>query len=137
MVRPDLNRARHVFSYGARYQINEVLQQACQDRYKELKQTENAQQRLEVFVEQFGTLPRAALDVISREGILLESQLPKPDNYCKNVESDLQLAISTIADQREQLNQLKLQFENIQSSRSWRLTAPLRSIVSGLRSVGR
>lgn len=134
-LRPNYNRAGQALSLGSRRQVNPRLEAICRRCFEALQRTESAQQRLEVFREQFETLPRAALEVISRERMLPETEHVHFNSRCHQLEADLQSARAVIDDQNVRLEQQQRQLAALQSSTSWRLTAPMRSIVDRFRGV--
>ena len=134
-LRPDYNRADQALSLDIRTQLNPVLQEVCRHRFQALQRAQDNQERLEIFREQFAALPRVALEAISREKMLPEASLNIHNVSNKKLDADLQNARAEIEEKNMLIKRQKHQLDLLYSSKSWRITAPLRSMLDRIRGI--
>ena len=136
-IKPELNRSNPVLMSESRLRVNTSLLNCCQQRYD---RTLAATDWLNEFINQFSTLPRPVLDEVVYEQIVLETKSVEYKSLCDQLESDLLAADELLVARSDQLQSLQEDYSllkhkclGIQSSTSWRMMAPFRSLMDRFR----
>tara|TARA_B100000674_G_scaffold346294_1_gene289805 strand:- start:312 stop:1298 length:987 start_codon:yes stop_codon:yes gene_type:complete len=132
LIRPELNRSETAINDQSLARIHPLLLETCNHAYKHIA---TASDKLTSYKERFNSLPRAVLECSSRDYLLSESNLSLLYNRLHSVESDAQnLAFSLEQSERDCVS-LRHQLRDLQSSSSWKITAPLRAFASIFRTA--
>ena len=148
LLKPDFNRAEDVLNAASRARIHPMLFQICEHAYKGIIQ---AGDQLSSFQEHFSSLPRAVLECSAREQLLPEAEAGLLKNRLQLIESEMRTMSSSLEkrDQdceslqrqvqvsRQDLDIARNQLSELQNSRSWKITAPLRLLGDYFRASAR
>lgn len=134
-IRPDFNRSGQANIISSKIPLDQELLKVCSQRFNLLQKAFTNQQRLEIFVEQFSTLPRVAFDVIRSEEMLPEARQVNLNSQYLQLQSDFQGAQELIDDQNVIIKRQNDQLNALKSSCSWRFTAPVRFVLNQLRGL--
>ena len=130
-LKPEFNRAQHALNAECRLHVNPLLLRNCNLAYEGIL---NASNKLASFQEHFDSLPRVLLESSAREQLLPEAKTIVLSNRLKNTESELEKASFSLKQRERDCDRLQYQLRGLQTSRSWRITAPLRMLMSFLKA---
>ena len=131
----EYNRSQQAISLGNFNNVSSLLAEVCTDRYLALQLANDHFQRIDIFREQFASIPRIALELINSEQMLPEAKYVNHHFYCHQLESDLRNAREMIDDQSLVIEHQQLQLKALYASSSWRLTSPLRMFINFVRRL--
>ena len=130
MIRPDLNRAEAVINAESCARIHPLLLEVSESAYKSVISSSD---QLTSYKESFNSLPHAVLECSARDQLLPESGFPLLQRRLRSIEYEAQnLALSLEQSERD-CALLRSQIRGLQSSHSWKFTAPLRAFADFLR----
>ena len=125
LIRPELNRSDVTINGQISAFIHPQLLETCNNVYNKIAQSGF---QLVSFKEHFDCLPRAVCDCLARESFSPETDFGLLHKRLHSLESETQsLAILLEQRQRECVS-LQHQITSLLRSRSWKITAPFRSL---------
>ena len=132
LIRPEFNRADAGISSESRARIHPLLLEACEHTYEVII---NSSDQLRTYQEHFNYLPRAILECSVRDQLLPEADFGLLQNNLRSIKAEAQnLALSLEQRERDCVS-LELKVRDLQSSHSWKITAPLRALLDFFRAV--
>ena len=134
LIRPELNRSEIAINNQHSDRVHPLLLQVCDNAYKNITK---ARDRFQGYQEHFNFLPRAVLECSVRENILLESDCSSLNKRLHCVEAENQNLVFSLEQRERDCESLQRQAADIQSSHSWKITAPLRALGNFFRSLVR
>ena len=123
-LRPDLNRAQSPLSHAVKLSINPALLSACQRAYEAVSR--NGYCDASSFYDSFECVPRDLLVLLARQGSL--HNVDESVQQCEDAKFSSSSLSQALIDSQNELELLK-------SSRSWKITSPLRAFANCLRSA--
>ena len=132
LLKPEFNRSDEAINVAGRARINPLLLNICEHAYTS---TIQASDRLTCFQEQFNSLPRVVLECSVRGQFLSEAEAGSLKHRLCSVESEMQNVTSSLEQSQRDCVSLRHQLRNLENSRSWKVTAPMRAVVDFIRSV--
>ena len=109
-----------------------MLLEACEHAYEVII---NSSDQLRTYQEHFNYLPRAILECSVRDQLLPEADFGLLQNNLRSIKAEAQnLALSLEQRERDCVS-LELKVRDLQSSHSWKITAPLRALLDFFRAV--
>jgi len=130
LIRPEFNRADALISAEARARVNPLLIETCNSTYEIII---NAGDQLTTYQEHFASLPRAVLECSVRDQLVLEADFSMLQNRLHSIEAETQNLASLLEQRERDCASLDLLVRDLQSSHSWRITAPLRTLFDFFR----
>ena len=89
--------------------------------------------KLTIYREVFNSIPRAVLECSVREQLLPENRFSLLQSRLHSLESETQEKVFSLEQREQDCVSLRRQIDDIRSSLSWKITAPLRSLVNLFR----
>lgn len=132
LLKPEYNRSEEALNDYNQAHIHPLLWDVCDKAYKKILQSSD---HLTSFQEHFNFLPRVVLECSARDHLSPEAELTQLTNNLHSIESELQKVGSSLERRDRDFELLQLQIKGLQNSRSWKITAPLRSVGGFLRSM--
>ena len=130
LIRPELNRAEAVINAESRARLHPILLEICEHAYEMII---NAGDQLTTFQESFNSLPRPILECSSRDHLLPEADFGLLQNRLHFIESEARNLAFSLEKREQDCESLKRQISDLQSSHSWKITAPFRALVEFLK----
>ena len=134
LIRPELNRAEAVINSETRARVHPLLLEISERIYEVII---NSSDQLASFKEHFSSLPRAVLDCSVRDQLLPEAGFGLLQNRLNSIEIEAQNLASSLEQRERDCALLKRQLSDLQSSHSWKITAPLRALGNFFRLAAR
>ena len=134
LIRPELNRSETAINSQNRSRVNPLLLEICDHAYNNITK---ARDQLQSYQEHFSSLPRAVLECSTREQIFPESEHSLLNNRLNHASAESQKLVFTLEQRERDCASLQRQVRDLQSSHSWKITAPFRVLVNFFRSVVR
>ena len=134
LLKPEFNRAENALNAESRDRIHPLLLSICEEAFKN---TVQANDQLLSFQEQFSHLPRIVLECSARAKLLPESDVNLLRHRLHTLESEMQNLGSFLAQKEIENDLINTNLRDLEASRSWKITAPLRSLGDFLRSLNR
>ena len=131
LLKPELNRAENALNAQSRARIHPLLHTICENAYQRITYSSNL---LLSFQEQFNSLPRVVLECSARDHLLPESEVSSLICRLNSIQADLQNLGSSLEQRDRECIVLQNQLKDLQSSRSWKITAPFRALGDFFRS---
>ena len=125
-----MNRSETVINDQTRFRIHPLLLDICDKSYQDVA---NSSDRLTSYKECFNSLPRAVLECSVREQILSETDTGLLNKRLRSVEAESQNLVSLLEQRELDCVSLERKLMDLQGSRSWKITAPLRALGDFLR----
>ena len=110
---------------GNRARLHPLLFKICEYTYESIV---NSGDQLITFQEHFNSLPRAVLECSARDQLLPEADLILFKNRLHTIESEAQNLAFSLEQLELHCASLQRQLSDLQESRSWKVTAPLRAL---------
>ena len=130
LIRPELNRSVAVIDDQNRARIHPLLMEICDTAYKSIIKEAD---KVLIYREVFNSIPRAVLECSVREQLLPENRFSLLQSRLHSLESEAQEKVFSLEQREQDCVSLRRQIDDIRSSLSWKITAPLRSLVSLFR----
>ena len=134
LIRPELNRSEIAINNQNSDRINPLLLQVCDNAYRNIAKVRD---RLQGYQDHFNFLPRAVLESSVREQVLSESDYSSINKRLYCVEAENQNLVFSLEQRERDCESLQRQAADLQSSHSWKITAPLRALGNFFRSLVR
>ena len=126
LIRPEFNRAEDVINAESRARVHPLLLGVCERTYEIIV---SASDKITSYQEHFNSLPRAVLECSARDQLLPEADFSLLQRRLHSLESETQ-NLAFYLEQREQdCASLHRQLSDLQSSHSWKITAPIRALL--------
>ena len=132
LLKPEYNRAEDALSTDSRARIHPMLLEICDLAYNNIV---NSGDLLVSFQEQFNVLPRAVLECSARDRLLPESETTLLSARLYSLKSEMQNLASSLSQRERDLDLLHNNLSALESSRSWKITAPLRAFGDFFRTL--
>ena len=126
LIRPEFNRAEAVISAESRARIHPILLEICEHTYEVII---NAGDQLTTYQEHFSSLPRSVLECSARDYLLPEADFGLLQNRLHSIESEAQSLAFSLEQREQDCASLHRQLSDLQSSNSWKITAPVRALL--------
>ena len=127
LLKPEFNRADDALNAEIRGRVHPILLNFSQFTYKSIIDSGDC---LSSFKEHFNCLPRVVLECSMREKFLPEADLLSLKNRLHSVESQRHDIGLLLQESQRDCALLRDQLSALQKSRSWKITAPLRSLAN-------
>lgn len=132
ILKPEFNRAEFALNAQAHNRIHPMLLKASNNAYKSIM---NSSDKLSSFKEHFDSIPRVILECSMRDLLVPEAEIRQYRTRLIHMESEINNLSSSLEQRDQECSLLRSQLRDLQSSRSWKITAPLRAFVHLLRSA--
>ena len=93
----------------------------------------NSADQLKTYQDYFNSLPRSVLECSARDHLLPEADFGMLQNRLYSIESEAQNLAFSLEQKEQDCASLKRQLSDLQSSHSWKITAPVRALFDFLR----
>ena len=130
LIRPEFNRADAVINAEIHARIHPILLEICEHTYEVII---NSGDQLTTYQECFNSLPRPVLECSARDHLLPEADFGSLQNRLHSIESEAQNLAFSLGQREQDCASLQRQLSDLQSSHSWKITAPFRALVDFLR----
>ena len=134
LIRTELNRSEAAINSQNRSRLSPLLLEVCDAAYSNVTK---ARYQLQSYQEHFSSLPRAVLECSVREQVFQESNHGLLKNRLNHASAENQKLVFTLEQRERDCASLQRQVRDLQSSHSWKITAPFRVLVNFFRSVVR
>ena len=134
LLKPEFNRAEDALNTSSRSRIHPLLLKICDHAYSSIV---NSTDLLSSFQEQFNGLPRAVLECSVHDRLLPESEVNMLRSRLHSLKSEMCDLRSSLLQRERDCALLQSNLSAIESSRSWRITAPLRVFGNFFRTSSR
>ena len=131
-LKPDFNRSEDALSSNSISRVRPDLLRICDLAYKSIMHSDN---KLTLFQEQFNALPRVVLECSARDQLLPESQAIFLRDRLHLIESEMRDVVSSFEQEERNCASLRHELNDLQNSRSWKITSPLRAVSDYFRST--
>ena len=125
VIRPEFNRAEAAVSAESRARMHTLLLESSDKAYKSIA---NASDQLTSYQEQFNSLPRAVLECTAHDEMLPEAEVRLLRNRLHSIEAETQNLVFSLERRERDCELLQRQINDLHSSHSWKITAPLRAL---------
>ena len=130
LIRPELNRSEAAINNQSLAHMHPKLLEICDRAYKSIARSRD---QLTDYQLHFNSLPRVVLDCSVRDQICPESRYNLLHNRLHSIESEAKDLAFLLEQQKQVSGSLQSQIRDLQSSRSWKITSPLRALVDCFR----
>ena len=131
LLRPEYNRSSVSLNSADHARIHPNLINICQSAHEAVIQSND---KLASFQENFSSLPRSVLEYSVRNQLSPEAQANLLQSRLHLQESEIRSISSSLEDRNRDCVLLEAQLRELKQSRSWKITAPLRSLGDFFRS---
>ena len=126
LIRPEFNRSEAVINAESRARIHPLLLEISQHIYEIIL---NSGDQLASYKEHFNSLPRVVLDCSVSDQLLPEAGFGLLQNRLNSIESETQNLALCLEKRERDCALLQRQLSDLQSSHSWKITAPIRALL--------
>ena len=130
LLQPQFNRAENALSSESRVRVHPLHLQICEQTYKVITQSSD---QLTSFQEHFNSMPRVVLECSARDRLLSETDSSFLYHRLQSIQSEMRSVSTCLNESKHECTSLKNQLGLLRSSRSWKITAPLRAFGDYLR----
>ena len=131
-LKPEYNRSSGPLNSGDRARLNPNLLNICQSAHEAIIQSSD---KLASFQEHFSSLPRPVLECSVQNQLSPETQASLLKNRLYLKESEMRNISSSLEKRNQDCLLLEAKLRDLKNSRSWKITAPLRSLGDFFRST--
>lgn len=132
LLKPEFNRSETALNSVSRAHIHPMLLKICERAYTNVTQ---AGDQLTTFQDNFSCLPRVVLEFSARDQLVPEADISLLQNRLHIMSSDISELSSNLDLCEQECLSNKNYLNALWSSRSWKLTKPLRSLSGFCKSL--
>ena len=126
LIRPEFNRSEAVINAESRARIHPLLLEVCEHTYEIVI---SASEQLASYQEHFNSLPRAVLECSARDRLLPEADFGLLHHRLHSIEAETKNLSFSLERRERECALLHRQLSDLQSSHSWKITAPIRALL--------
>ena len=127
LIRRELNRSEIVTADQACASIHPILLEICNHAYKNIA---SSRDQLSSYKEHFNSMPRVVLECSVREQLFPDADFGLQYNRSNSVKSRAEALAFSLEESERERKSLQRKVRDIQNSRSWKITAPIRVLAS-------
>ena len=127
LIRRELNRSEIVTADQGCASIHPILLEICNHAYKNIA---SSRDQLSSYKEHFNSMPRVVLECSVREQLFPDADFGLQYNRSNSVKSQAEALAFSLEESERERKSLQRKVRDIQNSRSWKITAPIRVLAS-------